>query len=261
MQIFHFSEAMSIHWTFKIQATTIGNILRQVWDRGTAFFFSQECSFVKWKWTVGFCFSRKFYQTCYSWQITPREKMVYGLRLTWWNARAARTETPFPMVGVQILNRCRVNLLVILSHTHSFYFRVYIPFSSRILLKWFCFTRPDGMSRNAIFPINSSSYTSWDGKIYDAPCTKPGAAALETDQGCPNGFVPPRDDSDPRNCIKVVSSPHSIFFQIHLCSFPHARVAVLFFRSDVIAHSRVPSMRIRQKSTLSCGSSRQSYLL
>jgi hypothetical protein len=88
------------------------------------------------------------------------------------------------------------------------------------------------MSRDALYPVDSSSYTSWDWKTYDVPCTIPGAAALENDQvySCPDGFVPPRDDSDPRHCIKVVSSPHSIFFQIYLCSFPHVHVAVSFSR-------------------------------
>ncbi len=75
------------------------------------------------------------------------------------------------------------------------------------------------MSRDALYPVDSSSYTSWDGKTYDVPCTIAGAAAFENDPvySCPGGFVPPRDDSDPRNCIKVISSPDSIFFQIYLC--------------------------------------------
>ncbi len=165
--------------------------------------------------------------------------MVYGLRLTCWNAHSAQAQTPFPMVGVQILELWWVHFLVnhSLSLSLRLYFRLHpfsmsVPFSSHILLIWFCFTRPENISSDVLYPVDSSSYTSWDGIAYDVPCTISGAAALENDQvySCPDGFVPPHDDSDPRNCIKVVSSPHSISFQTYLCSFPHARAAVSFPR-------------------------------
>jgi hypothetical protein len=125
------------------------------------------------------------------------------------------------------------------------------------------------MSRDALYPVNSSSYTSWDGKAYDVPCTIPIAAALKNDQvySCPDGFVPPRDDSDSRNCIKVISSPHSTFFSYNIYIYVRSLTLARPFHFPVppslliIAHSRAPSMRIRQKNTLSCGSSRRSYLL
>jgi hypothetical protein len=80
------------------------------------------------------------------------------------------------------------------------------------------------MSRDVLYPVESSSYTSWDGKAYGVPCTKPGATALENDQvySCPVGFVPPRDDRDSRNCIKVLPSPHSTFC-IHVYMFVPSR--------------------------------------
>ncbi len=151
---------------------------------------------------------------------------------------------------------------VFISGSILFPVRVSVPFSSHILLTWFCFMCPESMSRDALYPVDSSSYTSWDGNTYHVSCTIPGAAAvLENDPvySCPGGFVPPREDSDPRNCIKVISLPDSIFFQIYLCLT--LALPFLFSRIFHYCHSRVPSMRIRQKSTLSCGSSRRSYLL
>ncbi len=66
------------------------------------------------------------------------------------------------------------------------------------------------MSEVALYPLDSSSYTSWDGNTYDVPCTIPGVA-VEVDLGydCPDGFVPPRK-GDPRNCIQVINPQLSV---------------------------------------------------
>jgi hypothetical protein len=74
------------------------------------------------------------------------------------------------------------------------------------MMTWmeFAFLCTGNMSQDAVYPVDSSSYTSWDGNTYQVPCTIPGAAAeADFSVNCPVGFVPPRDESDPRQCIKV----------------------------------------------------------
>jgi hypothetical protein len=57
-----------------------------------------------------------------------------------------------------------------------------------------------------MYPLDSSSYTSWDGKKYEVNCTIPGAAVgVDLSYECPDGFVSPREEGDPRNCIQVMS--------------------------------------------------------
>ena len=62
-----------------------------------------------------------------------------------------------------------------------------------------------------MYPRDSSSYTYWDGKIYEVKCTIPGAAVgVGLSYDCPDGFVSPREEGDPRNCIQVISSQLSL---------------------------------------------------
>jgi hypothetical protein len=62
------------------------------------------------------------------------------------------------------------------------------------------------MSGEALYPRSSSSYTYWDGKKYEVQCTIPGAVAGgNLSYHCPDGFVSPREEGDPRNCIQVIS--------------------------------------------------------
>ncbi len=115
---------------------------------------------------------------------------------------------------------------------------------------------PERMSRDALYPVKSSDYT-WDGKTYDVPCTMAMGRAAAEDQvyDCPSGYVPRRDDSDDyRLCRQVFYHRHAIvFFRYeYICLFPHCHDC---------SHSRVPSMRIRRKSTVLCGSSRRSCLV
>ncbi len=59
---------------------------------------------------------------------------------------------------------------------------------------------------DAWYPLESSSYTSWDEKTYAVPCTIPGAAVnANLRYDCPDGYIPPRDESDPRQCIQVIA--------------------------------------------------------
>ncbi len=61
------------------------------------------------------------------------------------------------------------------------------------------------MSEAVLYPLDSSSYTSWNGKTYDVPCTIPGAAVeVDLSYDCPDGFVRPQK-GDPRNCIQVIT--------------------------------------------------------
>jgi hypothetical protein len=60
------------------------------------------------------------------------------------------------------------------------------------------------MSGEAMYPRDSSSYNYWDGKKYEVNCTIPGAAVgVDLSYDCPDGFVSPREEGDPRNCIQV----------------------------------------------------------
>ena len=61
------------------------------------------------------------------------------------------------------------------------------------------------MSGEAMYPLDSSSYTYWDGNKYEVQCTIPGAAVVNRSYDCPDGFVSPREEGDPRNCIQVMS--------------------------------------------------------
>jgi hypothetical protein len=62
------------------------------------------------------------------------------------------------------------------------------------------------MSGEELYPLDSSSYTYWDGKKYEVQCTIPGAAVgIDLNPDCPDGFVSPREEDDPRNCIQVIS--------------------------------------------------------
>ncbi len=57
-----------------------------------------------------------------------------------------------------------------------------------------------------MYPVDFSSYTHWDEEQYEVKCTVPGAAVgVDLNYDCPNGFVSPRDEGDPRNCIQVIS--------------------------------------------------------
>jgi hypothetical protein len=67
------------------------------------------------------------------------------------------------------------------------------------------------MSGEAMYPLESSSYTYWDGKKYKVQCTIPGAAAgVKQSYDCPDRFVSPREEGDPRNCIQVISPQLSL---------------------------------------------------
>ena len=62
------------------------------------------------------------------------------------------------------------------------------------------------MSEEALYPLDASSYTYWDGKKYEVKCTIPGAAVgVDLSYDCPDGFVSPREEGDPRTCIQVMS--------------------------------------------------------
>ena len=62
------------------------------------------------------------------------------------------------------------------------------------------------MSKEALYPLDASSCTYWDGKKYEVKCTIPGAAVgVDLSYDCPDGFVSPREEGDPRNCIQVIS--------------------------------------------------------
>ncbi len=66
------------------------------------------------------------------------------------------------------------------------------------------------MSGEAMYPLDSSSYTYWDGNKYEVQCTIPGAAVVNRSYDCPDGFVSPREEGDPRNCIQVISPQLSL---------------------------------------------------
>ena len=66
------------------------------------------------------------------------------------------------------------------------------------------------MSEEALYPLDSSSYTLWDGKKYEVKCTIPGAVVGVDLYDCPDGFVSPREEGDPRNCIQVISPQFSL---------------------------------------------------
>jgi hypothetical protein len=66
------------------------------------------------------------------------------------------------------------------------------------------------MSGETMYPLESSSYTYWDGKKYEVQCMLPGDTVGEDlSYVCPGGFVSPREEGDPRNCIQVISPQHS----------------------------------------------------
>ena len=63
------------------------------------------------------------------------------------------------------------------------------------------------MSKDVWYPLEPSSYTSWDGNTYAVPCTIYGAAVnANLSYDCPDGYLPPRDESDPRQCIQVIAA-------------------------------------------------------
>ena len=67
------------------------------------------------------------------------------------------------------------------------------------------------MSGEAMYPLDSASYTYWDEKKYEVKCTIPGAAVgVGLSYDCPDGFVSPRKEGDPRNCIQVISPQLSL---------------------------------------------------
>ncbi len=106
-------------------------------------------------------------------------------------------------------------------------------------------TCPEKMSKEVWYPLELSSYTSWDGKAYAVPCTIPEAAVnANLSYDCPDGYFPPSDESDPRQCIQVVAALLFVFTWM-----PHS------------VHIFVPAtcprlaqlMPIRGRSTMPCG--------
>ncbi len=93
------------------------------------------------------------------------------------------------------------------------FFHIMPPYLTRHISNMIYYSAcPANMSKDVSYPLKSSSYTSWDGKTYAVPCTIPGAtvnASLSYD--CPDGYFPPRDESDPRQCIQVIAALLFVF--------------------------------------------------
>jgi hypothetical protein len=85
------------------------------------------------------------------------------------------------------------------------FFHVKPPYRTRLISNMICYsTCPVWL--DALYPLESSSYTSWDEKTYAVPCTIFGAAVNSNlSYDCPDGYVPPRDESDLRPCIQVIA--------------------------------------------------------
>ena len=59
------------------------------------------------------------------------------------------------------------------------------------------------MSKEALFPIDYSTYTDWNGQQFEVPCTTPGVGPGAGDVTCPDPFLPPtKEEYTIRNCIK-----------------------------------------------------------
>ncbi len=86
------------------------------------------------------------------------------------------------------------------------------------------------MSGDALYPVDSSSYTYWDGKKYKVTCTIPGAAVgKDLHNNCPDGFVSPREEGDPRNCIQVMSPQLSLSLPLSCTPFTSSFLFLFFF--------------------------------
>jgi hypothetical protein len=58
------------------------------------------------------------------------------------------------------------------------------------------------MSKEALFPVDYSTYTDGNGQQFEVPCTIPGIGPGVVDIICPDPFLPPTNEGDIRNCIK-----------------------------------------------------------
>jgi hypothetical protein len=76
-------------------------------------------------------------------------------------------------------------------------------------MTFFVYACTANMSKDALYPLDSSSYTRWDEKIYDVPCTIPGAAgAVDLSDNCLVGFTRPyfKKTAEKRiNCVQVMT--------------------------------------------------------
>jgi hypothetical protein len=118
-------------------------------------------------------------------------------------------------------------------------------------------TCPANMSNDAYYPLESSSYTSWDGKSYAVPCTIPGAAVnANLSYDCPDGYFPPRDESDPRQCIQVIAALLFVFTWMP-CRLSPLHSVHLFVPATSPRLAQL--MPTRGRSTMSCGQLRGWY--
>ena len=133
--------------------------------------------------------------------------MVYGHHLSCLNAPQVWKKRPLSTGVGRIFTRGKAYSLV------SSLFRSFIldllPNNASFLTLYYLFIYAyciANMSGEAMYPLDSSSYTYWDGKKYEVKCTIPGAAVgVDLSYDCPDEFVSPRNEGDLRNCIQVIS--------------------------------------------------------
>ncbi len=105
-------------------------------------------------------------------------------------------------------------------------------------------------SQDVWYPLESSSYTSWDGNTYAVPCTIPGAAVnASLSYDCPDGYFPPRDEIDPRQCIQVIAALLFVFTWMPCRLSPLHSVHLFVPATPRLAQL----MPIRGRSTMPCG--------
>jgi hypothetical protein len=65
---------------------------------------------------------------------------------------------------------------------------------------------PPFMETTALYPNNSSQYTH-HGVAYNVPCFLPDFEYEITEVECPDPYVPPEDENNPRKCVKPCPPP------------------------------------------------------